>query len=404
MLPPGPARRYGPGRPARGWLVCVGLVALLVLGAPAVALSPDRVFVVGPVQVDVTARSSLAAREQALDQGHRAAWRRLVDRLVLPDDAEALAGLERESVNALVRDYEILRERTSHVRYLADLSFGFRPDAVRDLLHRMEIPFAETPSLPVLVVPVLVDSGRDILWEDPNPWRETWQDLSPPDGLLPVLTPWGDLVDIRDLAVEQALEGMWPPMRALARRYGAGDVVVARAHAAPEGTGARVEVALTRYGAGLESPVRSAPVTVLGDPGGLFREAADKAIAVLTDEWKRANLVQSGARSTLTVLVPIEESFRRWLRIRQRLAAIGIVRNSVIRRLSKRMALLELAVAGDAEQLRNALRQQELELHEGRDWPVLAERAQTVPEAYLPPPEPGPAPAPAGAGAPVPRS
>ncbi len=394
--------RTGAGRVASARRFAAALAAAIVALSPAApgALSPEEVFTIAPVSVDVTAASALAARETALARGQAEAWRRLLDRLTLPGDAASLAGYGADRVAALLEGYEILRERASDVRYLAELSFGFDPGAVRGLLSREGIAFAETPSRPLLVVPVFSRDGADLLWEDANPWLEAWRDRPPDDGLAPVVAPHGDLADMRDLSTAQALAGDAARLGALAARYGAGEAAVARAvwRAGTPGRPPALEIAILRPGESADGSVALETALAAGsDPAGALAEGAARAAAALAGAWKRANLARPGADSRLSVVVPID-GFGRWLSIRERLAGIGILRRVEPRRLSRREAALELWVQGGADQLRNALRQRGLVLREGAEGLVLADADQAVPPRYFPSEEEEEAPPPSPAG------
>ena len=174
------------------------------------------------------------------------------------------------------------------------------------------------------------------------------------------MIPWGDLQDMRDLAVGDALGGEWPRLQLLAERYGAGDAVVARAGRVSDGERFRLEVTLVRHGPGSGPEPRAEPVTA--GSADAFGEAVDAVVATLEDDWKRANLVSRDARTSVAVLVPIEDSFRRWIAIRRQIESIGIVREVFVRRLSRRAAVVEIVMVGDIDRLRTALRQQDLEL------------------------------------------
>ena len=126
----------------------------------------------------------------------------------------------------MVQDFSVAGERTSSVRYLADLTFRFRPSAVRSYLQQQGVAFAETRSKPVLVVPIYGAAGQAVLWEEPNPWRATWATREPDDGLVPLSVPLGDLNDVSSIDAEQALDGDRARLSALARRYGAEDVLI----------------------------------------------------------------------------------------------------------------------------------------------------------------------------------
>ena len=342
---------------------------------------------VAPVPVDVTAESALVARAEALRMGPILAWKRLLGRLTLPGAAGALADHGPEQLASLIQGFEVLRERTSDVRYLATLSYSFNQDEVRRVLSDAGVAFAETPSRPVLIIPVLTSEGVGVLWEDPNPWREAWQNLPPRDGLLPIVVPYGDLADIRDLSTVQAMRGDEARLRAVADRYGARDVVVARAARLfdPSDNFPVLEIAIVRRGDGglEETIVDSIKGRNPDDLIGLLDSGVTRVVSTLSNSWKQANLVHPGLESRVTVVVPID-GFGRWLSISRRLKGIGILRRTELLRISKREALMDLWVQGDAEQLRNALRQRDLELHEGRIDYVLADRDQEISPEYLP--------------------
>jgi hypothetical protein len=376
----------------RRWIACLifAVVAVLNLvpgGAPIQALQPDEVFMVAPVPVDVTAESALVARAEALRMGQILAWKRLLGRLTLPGAAAVLANHGPEQLASLIQGFEVLRERTSDVRYLATLSYSFNRDEVRRVLADAGIAFAETPSRPVLIIPVLTSEGVGVLWEDPNPWREAWQNLPPRDGLLPIVVPYGDLTDIRDLSTVQAMRGDEARLRAVSDRYGARDVVVARAARLfdPNDNFPVLEIAIVRRGDGglEETIVDSIKGRNSDDLIGLLDAGVTRVVSTLSNSWKQANLVHPGLESRVTVVVPID-GFGRWLSISRRLKGIGVLRRTELLRISKREALMDLWVQGDAEQLRNALRQRDLELHEGRIDYVLADRDQEISPEYLP--------------------
>ena len=370
-------------------LAIVGLVVAALLFQPAEA-KPGAVFIVAPVSVDVTARTALQARKEAVGQGRVVAWKKLLKRLTLSGDASVLENLQSEELTPLIHGYEVLKERTSAVRYLADLSYNFNSQAVRRKLTNAGIPFAETQSRPILIVPVLSSKGVGVLWEDPNPWREAWQNLPPRNGgLLPIVVPYGDLADIRDLSAVQALQGDAKAFRALAKRYSAGDVIVARATRSFDTRDNQpvLEVAIIRHkGSDAEETViDSIKAQHSDDLIGLLGAGVARVTTILTREWKSANLVMPGLESRVTAVVPID-SFARWLSIRRRLSEISILRRIDILMISKREATMDLWVQGGGEQLRNALKQREIRLEDGQLDYVLVDKDQEIPKKYFPVP------------------
>src|SRR5579863_3739431 len=141
--------------PARcGALLLLGVLCAFSTPAPA-AQSRFDVFTIAAVRVDVTAASASAARDQALIEGERRALQMLVERLTLAAGRSRLPQPSNAQLNDLVQGFEVANERHSGVRYIAEYTFHFRPDSVRQLLSQAGIAFAETPSKPLVVLAVL---------------------------------------------------------------------------------------------------------------------------------------------------------------------------------------------------------------------------------------------------------
>ena len=356
---------------------------LLLLAVPQpAALATFEPFVVAPVTVDVTADSALAARTRALDAGQSLAWRLLLDRMTLEEDAVKVADVGVDDLSRLILGYEILKERTSDVRYLADLSVRFDRQATRKYLVEAGIPFAETRSRPVLVVPVLFGVKSAVLWEEPNPWRTAWQKTAVDQGLVPVVVPYGDLVDIATLSTLQAVRGDRAALTAIADRYGAVSVVVAEATSYVDGTtGMPVVEFAYRRDVG-DAPVQSDTERISGTGPEmlpeLFARGVQQVVANLTDEWKRANLVATGASTRVVVTVPIPD-FPTWLDIRARLTGIAIIKRVDTVGIGRRAVEISLHGVGDLGQITNALRQHGFELQDSGTGYRLLDQNRPIP-------------------------
>jgi len=110
----------------------------LLAGAGLVVFAPDagagsHVFTVRGIAVDVTAETAAAAREKAHAEGHVKAMEKLLARLLPRDEQALLRKLEAREVLTYVQDFQVEDERTSDVRYLASLTFRFKPEPIRAL-------------------------------------------------------------------------------------------------------------------------------------------------------------------------------------------------------------------------------------------------------------------------------
>lgn len=349
-------------------MAAAGVLAIALLIAPIPGLAQDKVFTVDDVAVDVTAQSASAARELAIAEGHRKAYERLIDRLVPSGDQGSAPALDADRIAELVSGFEVANEKTSDVRYLASLRFDFSPEAVRRLLREAGVPFAETRSKTVLVLPVLRRAGALLLWDSVNDWHKAWASLPPADGLVPMVVPAGDLADIASIGPEQALAGEEARINAIARRYGASDALLAYAVLSYNGASGRasLQVTATRFGAAASERtiVQRFEAAAGEDPRALMDRAAAVIRTEVEENWKRDNVLRFDERRRLIAVAPVS-GIAEWIMLRQRLEDVAFVEKSELLTLSRGEAKLRLSYLGDEEQLALALAQRDLSLRRG---------------------------------------
>jgi len=357
------------------WPVAVAFAVAVSMAVPAKA----NVFDVSGVAVGVTADSAAAAREAAIIKGQRRAFEKLVARLTLPEDRAFLPSLDSTAITGLVKDISVAEEKTSSVRYLGLLNVRFSADDVRALFTSSAVPWAETSSRPMLVLPLYETAGARLLWDEPNPWREAWAARLPLDGLVPMLLPEGDLRDVATIGVEQARGGDPDGLAAIARRYGVEEVVIAAATLGRPalGGGPQLRVSLERFGPnGIETLYDG---TLSADDedaeAELLTRGVDAATGAVTAAWKRANLLQTGSNTVTAMATPVTR-LEDWLAIRRSLDGVSVVRRVDVVVLSRRQVRMNVHYQGDGDQLAAAMAQAGLTLDRSGDpWVVWSTRA-----------------------------
>lgn len=430
-------------------LVAMPLAGMTALSpVPSVAQTLDDVFTVERVPADVTAASAAVAREQGIAQAQRDAFARLFDRLTLDEDGARLPALGAAEIEQMVDSFEVVSERSSSVRYVAEINVSFRPAAVRSLMLSNGIRYAEVRSKPVLILPVDETGQEPVLWQRETPWRQAWENFSAPPSLLPILVPYGEIQDVTDIDVNEALAGNEEAMRRIADRYGAGAVAVARLGLdgelqpppPPQDPFAPADPTsfLASPGSAMTSPDQAAeevpseggaedtdrprglmsivtihrfqgqpevltvelppsaalpedgavtvgvePAATGEEPAAGFSEelpedgagavppeaaqlvpaAVTQVAAALEQNWIRANLLETGNESVLSVRVPLS-SLKEWMETRSRLAQVPTVTRTRLIELSRDQADIELYYLGDSNGLRTALAQRDLLLSE----------------------------------------
>ena len=354
-------------------------VAVLVLVCSAWLAQPAAgqtqttdVFTVDGVDVDVTSETAAVAREAALADGERTAFRRLLERLTLRADQERLPSLPQDKIATYVKDFEVAEEKSAAGRYLATLNFRFKAEEIRRLLRDHDLPFAETPSKPVLVLPLYEAAGALMLWDDPNPWRDAWAARPPADGLVPLILPLGDLNDLGAIGAEQAAKGDIQSLTGIARRYGAGNTLVVHGNLGMDSRKGTyvLDVLVTRYGGvRTEATIARLFTAATGEEtGDLLQRAAADIAAEVEDTWKNANLMRFGRPTVLAVVVPIG-NLGEWLNVRRKLSRVAVISSLELVLLSRDEVRVNLHYIGDPDQLSVALEQTDLVLYkDGDDW------------------------------------
>jgi len=330
-----------------------------VEGPPPVTI--DTLFVAGAIPVDVTAGSVTEARDRGLTQGRIAGFRKVVARIVAREDMERVPQVTTVQIIDMVREFSIANERSSAVRYLANLTVRFNPVAVRRLLRGANIPFTETLSKPLVVVPLMRPDAAAPwqLWEDTNAWRAAWA-LVPRDlGLVGLTVPLGDAQDAATLNTAQASSKDLTALNALAARYDAAGAIVAMA----TGAGNTIEISLIEVRADLPSEDISFTQDIAAGqpPADVLAAAATHAAAAVQENWKRRNRVAFGGTTQITALVPVAD-LKEWLTVKHRLDDVPLIDRLELQAITRDRAQITLYYSGEQRQLELAMSQHDLTL------------------------------------------
>lgn len=355
--------RGGPSCPRTLVVLAVGGLIALASGHGGAAV--DEVFAVADVAVDVTAETAAAASFQAIAAGQRRALDRLLRRITLSADYARHPDLTDDVIATLVQDLVVQEEKRSSTRYIAKLTFRFKKEEVRRVLRRQGIPFSETRSKAVLVLPVYEAAGAQFLWDAPNPWRAAWnRHPIDPDSLLPLLLPDGDLADVGAIGPAQALAGDAARLGEIGARYGVEDTLVAHAVLAIDfaNDAPRLDITLKRFGRSGERVIVDG---LAGSPvqgtDALLADGVARVIERMSEGWKRDTLLRFGDEARLSVAVPLRD-LDEWLEIRKRLRAVAVISQVELGELSRMRAQIVLHFLGAPTQLKLSLAQNDLDL------------------------------------------
>ena len=344
-------------------VIIIGL--LLTIHLPQAALASDDIYTVENAAVDRTAETAATARDVALAVGQQRALQRLLKRLTRAIDHQRLPNVGPTAIAEFVNGIEISEEKTSATRYIATLRVTFKKDRVRALLRTKGISFSETRAKPLLVLPVYRAAGAERLWQNPNPWRDAWSDLTVgSDAPVPLLVPAGELADVAAISTTQALAGDRERLAVIADRYAVNEVLVAFAELDVDlSTRARrLQVSLRQYGpTGPNLIVESLASTGAETEGAMIARAVAKIADAIQERWKEDTLIRFDKERSLSALVPLG-GLQDWIVVRERLADSSLIQRVELSSLSVKSAQVVLHYWGDVNQLIVALAQSNLKL------------------------------------------
>ena len=353
--------------------------ALLLFLASASVASAD-VFTIRGISVDAIGEDVIAAKDAAIGQGQSQALERLWDRLVQAQDRASVPPVLDNDIERFVQNFSVSDEKTSDVRYIADMTVQFAAQPVRDHLRFAGIPFVDKPAPTAVVLPIYADALGEQLWQSGNPWLEAWVNSYTRDSLSPIIAPLGDLADMSLIDAERAATGDRVAVQAFAEHYGVENAIVTRASMIGDQS---LQISFQEVG----TPERAGSLALVNGadetPEELLLRAVIETQARLEQDWRQANTVRFDQQAQLVALIPLR-SLDDWIAIQKDLGAIPAVAGTRLLSMTREAAIVDLAYYGPSEQLAEFFRQRRLSIRpidfiNDPDTARLLERRNTLP-------------------------
>ena len=240
----------------------------------------QTLFTMAKVQVDVTAKDAVTAKEEAIAQGEVIALERLYMRLSPFHQRASLPKVNSESAEDALDGMAVRQERNSAVRYIATLDFTFRPDVVRQTLRSAGITMIESPASQIAVIPVVNTAGKGTL--TPRSWGTAWNMVDNVNGLTPARIELAQ--SATDANIASALAGNPEGFAALITKYDTRRLVLAAVEPIAQGQKLR----LTLKGAdavGDFEEQQDLPVQE-GGLAAVLSQAAQLAYGIIEGRWR----------------------------------------------------------------------------------------------------------------------
>ncbi|MGZ8410693.1 MAG: DUF2066 domain-containing protein [Hyphomicrobium sp.] len=272
--------------------VLTALAAVSAATATAAWAKPgaDRAYTIANYPVEARAANAVAAKDTAIADGQKAAFRSLLKRIVPVTayrDMERLASVDPAT---LIDGVAVRSERNSATEYIANLDFSFQANEVRDLLNRQGVPFVDTQAPATIIVPLTRDAKAAAgpageFRAASGTWGTVWPTLDLQNSVAPLkaeaLKPEIGPDALRGLYEEASLSAS---VMTLAAAYGTDQIIVAVAEVDTEG--GKVNVLLAGQDSAGPFALKRAYRLSDGDLAYTLELAAVVSQGVVEGRWK----------------------------------------------------------------------------------------------------------------------
>ncbi len=347
-------------------------------GPVAAQRGSDKVFTISNFPVEASAENAVAAKNRAIADGQKAAYRSLLKRIVPVTSYARLKAVRDQPMANIYDGFAVRSERNSATTYLASLDFTFRADAVRGMLRREQIPFVEEQAKEVVLIAAVREAGKlDRDGAGAREWLSTWKELDLVNTLTPLRVETVKSV-IHNDTLKMLVDGDDSAIRVLANEYSGDDVVTAIAEVdKPAG---RLHVTLAGRDATGTFNLKRSYRLFDGDVRYAMELAAVVSHGVVEGRWKQLR-TRGGGGSDVAAATPagvggepvhVEAEFSslgEWNSMRERLEGTPGVANVEIAAVSARGADLALNFPGGGPSLASALAARGMSLRDvGGAW------------------------------------
>ena len=250
----------------------------------------DRAYTIANYPVEARAANAVAAKDAAIADGQKAAFRSLLKRIVPVTAYRDMARIAATDTATLIDGVAVRSERNSATEYIASLDFTFQAAEVRELLNRKGIPFVDTQAPATILIPLTRDarsaagpSGE--FRPASGTWNAVWPSLDLENSVSPLkvetVKPEIGAATLRGLYDDATLSAS---TMTLAAAYGTDQVVVAIAEVDTEGR--RVNVLLAGQDAAGPFSLKRAYRLSDGDLAYTLELAAVVSQGVMEGRWK----------------------------------------------------------------------------------------------------------------------
>lgn len=123
------------------------------------------------------AQNAAKAKEIAMSEAQRNAFLQVSGRLTSDENVQELNKLTDEQLLHFIREVSVISEKNGSTTYQADLNITINAALLKQYMQENEMLNTKSLATEMLIIPLYEsESGKKLLWEDENIWRQAWLD------------------------------------------------------------------------------------------------------------------------------------------------------------------------------------------------------------------------------------
>ncbi len=342
------------------------LITLLISGAVAPlfsAMAQESPYVIENITISLPSGGNVSKkRDLAVKKATKQGFNQLLQNITPQEEwvrhEDVIANV---NWNNILEKFIIVKEQTSP-RYNLTLNLFFNKNMVRNLLHELKIPYAESKKLKLLVLPLMDTDTRLLLWDKDNKWRTALSSIDSNQHLLNFTLPIGDMSEVTNITAEMVNLGAEDVLLDLAKQYSSDGVIVSRLRTFYDNSQAVLESENRWYGNNsLNTTIVQYPVDYNETMPVALNKMALLTYQKLEQEWQKSGVVQLKEQGKVFIRFS-PKSATDLEKLTSLIESFNTVDKVQLRVLNIENSLFEVSYFGDAQNLANVMTSNGLQL------------------------------------------
>lgn len=309
-------------------------------------------YSVAGVEVGAESTSPARARVKAFDKARRIALKQLFERLKVNIDVE---NVENGDISDMVAEQRVSKETISGNSYFASLDIVFSEDFIKRYLKSRNRDLEDekkAKELKFLVIPVLMEGGKVIVWEGDNLWRSSLKKAIKDEGAKNFEVIEGDIFNLSVINANNVLRLEPVLIKELFTKYGVDFIYIAFFSYSDQDSKAKLAINgfakrdRFQYRLSFKNSERLLPSDVKS-------QVASKLIEYLsTNSLARAEEVSEGAEDVVRLEIPVRR-LSQWIYIQSKLKSSDFITSFDVKSVSKDFIKVDIKCKDSLDIVRN---------------------------------------------------